>query len=94
MPELGISKMGEGQERHYRRQRTGRHQDPRERIEPEGEAAEQTGSEKHDDGEELQEQGKPNPAAIVHAPTLVDVDDRLAVRWTRRTGSPASTVSR
>ena len=79
--------MGEGQERHYRRQRTGRNQNPRECIEPEGEAAEQTGSEKHDDGEDLQEQGKPNPAAIVHAPTLVDVDDRLAVRWTRRNGS-------
>lgn len=94
MPELGISKMGEGQERHYRRQRTGPNQNPRECIEPEGEAAEQTGSEKHDDGEDLQEQGKPNPAAIVHAPTLVDVDDRLAVRWTRRNGSPASTVSR
>ena len=86
--------MGEGKERHYRGQRTGAQQDPRERIEPEGEAAEQTGSEKHDDGEELQEQGKPNPAAIVHAPTLVDADDRLAVRWTRRTGSPASTVRR
>ena len=79
--------MGEGKECHYRRQCTGRHQNPRERIESEGEAAEQTGSEKHDDGEELQEQGKPNPAAIVHAPTLVDVDDRLAVRRTRRNGS-------
>jgi len=82
MPELGISKMGESKERHYRRQCTGPNQDPRERIEPESEAAEQPGPEKHDDGEELQEQGKPNPAAIVHAPTLVDADDRLAVRWT------------
>ncbi len=74
--------MGEGKERHYRGQRAGPYQDPRESIEPEGERAEQPGSEKHDDGEELQEQGKANPAAIVHAPTLVDADDRLAVRWT------------
>ena len=86
--------MGEGKERHYRGQRAGPYQDPRERIEPESEPAEQTGSEKHDDREELQEQGKPNPATIVHAPTLADPDDRLAVRWTRRTRSPASTVSR
>ena len=74
--------MGEGKERHYRGQRTGSHQDPRERIEPEGEPAEQPGPEKHDDGEELQEQGKANPAAIVHAPTLVDADGGLVVRWT------------
>ncbi len=74
--------MGEGEERHYRGQRAGPYQDPRESIEPEGEPAEQPGSEKHDDGEELQEQGKANPAAIVHAPTLVDADNRLAVRWT------------
>ena len=74
--------MGEGKERHYRGQRAGPYQDPRERIEPEGEPAEQPGPEKHDDGEELQEQGKANPAAIVHAPTLVDADDGLAVRWT------------
>ena len=74
--------MGEGKERHHRGQRTGPHQDPRECIEPEGEPAEQPGPEKHDDGEELQEQGKANPAAIVHAPTLVDADDWLAVRWT------------
>ena len=72
--------MGEGKERHYRGQRTGSYQDPRERIEPEGEPAEQPGSEEHDDGEELQEQGKTNPPAIVHASTLVDADDRLAVR--------------
>ena len=74
--------MGEGKERHYRGQRAGPYQDPRERIEPEGEPAEHPGPEKHDDGEELQEQGKANPAAIVHAPTLVDADERLAVRWT------------
>ena len=80
MPNLRIPKMGEGKERHYRGQRTGPYQDPRERIEPEGEPAEQPGSEEHDDGEELQEQGKTNPPAIVHASTLVDADDRLAVR--------------
>jgi hypothetical protein len=74
--------MGEGKERHYCGQRTGPHQDPRERIEPEGEPAEQSGPEKHDDGEELQEQGKANPPAIIHALTLVDADDRFAVRWT------------
>ena len=45
--------MGEGKERHYRRQRAGPYQDPRESIEPEGEPAEQPGPEKHDDGEEL-----------------------------------------
>ena len=74
--------MGEGKERHYCGQRTGPHQDPRERIEPKSESAEEPGSKKHNDGEELQEQGKANPAAIVHAPTLVDPDDRLAVRST------------
>ena len=45
--------MGEGKERHYRGQRAGPYQDPRERIEPEGEPAEQPGPEKHDNGEEL-----------------------------------------
>ena len=82
VPWLRVPKMGEGKERQHRGQRAGPHQDPRECIEPESEPAEQPGPEKHDDGEELQEQGKPNPAAIVHAPTLVDADDRLAVRWT------------
>ena len=56
MPELGISKMGESKERHHRGKRSGAHQDPRECIKLEGEPAEQPGPEKHDDGEELQEQ--------------------------------------